>query len=83
MHVRSIPIADVPRQPDEVAEWVWDSFKLKQQLISHFKEHGSFPGDRYSLPWELGSAASPTFQDVDPDADPGTPQDVQSKPKKA
>lgn len=43
MHVRRIPIADMPLTEDEAAAWLNDSFQLKDQLLADFTAEGKFP----------------------------------------
>lgn len=74
MHVRCIPIEEVPVEAPLVEEWVWDSFNRKQELITHFKKHGSFPGEAFSLPLELGAADKPTFEDLSPEPEDPRPK---------
>ncbi|GMH16231.1 hypothetical protein Nepgr_018072 [Nepenthes gracilis] len=43
IHVRRIPIKDIPASDDEAAAWLLDRFQLKDQLLADFKSQGHFP----------------------------------------
>ncbi|KAG8377726.1 hypothetical protein BUALT_Bualt08G0062700 [Buddleja alternifolia] len=43
MHVRRIPISDVPTSEIEVTSWLMDAFQFKDQLLSDFTVNGHFP----------------------------------------
>ncbi|XP_021284288.1 probable 1-acyl-sn-glycerol-3-phosphate acyltransferase 4 [Herrania umbratica] len=43
IHVRRIPVKEIPTSNAEAAAWLMDTFKLKDQLLSDFKSQGHFP----------------------------------------
>lgn len=43
MHVRRIPIGEVPASESDAASWLVDAFHLKDQLLSDFIVNGHFP----------------------------------------
>lgn len=43
MHVRRIPLNNIPTSENEVATWLMDAFILKDQLLSNFYSQGGFP----------------------------------------
>lgn len=43
IHVRRIPVKEIPTSNAEAAAWLIDTFKLKDQLLSDFKSQGHFP----------------------------------------
>ena len=43
IHVRRIPVDDIPTSEDEVSNWLMDTFCLKDQLLSNFYSQGHFP----------------------------------------
>lgn len=43
IHVRRIPLNDIPISEDEVTSWLMDTFRLKDQLLSDFYSRGHFP----------------------------------------
>ncbi|KAL8096988.1 putative 1-acyl-sn-glycerol-3-phosphate acyltransferase 5 [Apium graveolens] len=43
MHVRRIPLNDIPASEDEASSWLIDAFHLKDQLLSDFYSRGHFP----------------------------------------
>lgn len=42
IHIRRIPLADIPKSEDEVAAWLMDTFCAKDQLLSDFHSQGHF-----------------------------------------
>ena len=46
VHIRRIPVKDIPDSETEAAAWLTDTFKLKDQLLSDFKSQGHFPNQR-------------------------------------
>lgn len=44
IHVLRSPVEEIPASSDETAEWLMETFKKKEQLLSYFKAHGQFPG---------------------------------------
>ncbi|GAV80661.1 Acyltransferase domain-containing protein [Cephalotus follicularis] len=45
IHVRRIPVEDIPESDTEVAAWLMETFKLKDHLLSDFKVQGHFPNE--------------------------------------
>lgn len=43
MHVRRIPLNNIPTSENEVTTWLMDTFILKDQLLSNFYSQGGFP----------------------------------------
>lgn len=43
IHVQRVPPYEIPMSENEVANWLIDRFKLKDQLLSDFTTHGHFP----------------------------------------
>ncbi|GLT58073.1 hypothetical protein SLA2020_309970 [Shorea laevis] len=43
IHVRRIPVEEIPASEDEATAWLIDTFKHKDQLLSDFKSQGHFP----------------------------------------
>ena len=43
IHIRRIPVKEIPASNAEAAAWLIDTFKLKDQLLSDFKSQGHFP----------------------------------------
>nr|DAD21764.1 TPA_asm: hypothetical protein HUJ06_023227 [Nelumbo nucifera] len=43
IHVRRIPLGEIPTSEDETAAWLMDTFQLKDQLLSDFSTQGHFP----------------------------------------
>ncbi|XP_057974753.1 probable 1-acyl-sn-glycerol-3-phosphate acyltransferase 4 [Malania oleifera] len=43
IHVRRIPVEEVPASEDEAAAWLINTFQLKDQLLSDFNAQGYFP----------------------------------------
>jgi lysocardiolipin and lysophospholipid acyltransferase len=50
VHVRVIPMKEVPVDSDKFAQWLMAVFVEKDQLLEHYKAHGSFPGETHDLP---------------------------------
>ncbi|XVF73686.1 hypothetical protein PTKIN_Ptkin13bG0002600 [Pterospermum kingtungense] len=50
IHVRRIPVKEIPASNAEAAAWLIDTFKLKDQLLSDFKTHGHFPNQSSEEP---------------------------------
>jgi 1-acyl-sn-glycerol-3-phosphate acyltransferase len=42
LHVRRYPIGDLPESDDELAEWLLERFREKDQLLEGFYTHGEF-----------------------------------------
>ncbi|XP_057964221.1 probable 1-acyl-sn-glycerol-3-phosphate acyltransferase 5 [Malania oleifera] len=54
MHIRRIPLKNIPTSEDEAIAWLMDAFHVKDQLLSDFYSQGHFPhqgteGDLSSL----------------------------------
>ncbi|KAK1561042.1 hypothetical protein Q3G72_033790 [Acer saccharum] len=43
IHVRRIPIDDIPTSDEEVAAWLMNTFRFKDHLLSDFYSQGHFP----------------------------------------
>uniref|UniRef100_A0A8I3MR60 Lysophosphatidylglycerol acyltransferase 1 n=6 Tax=Canis lupus familiaris TaxID=9615 RepID=A0A8I3MR60_CANLF len=43
VHYRIFPIKDVPLETDDLADWLYQRFIEKEELLSHFYETGAFP----------------------------------------
>ncbi|KAI4336910.1 hypothetical protein L6164_015383 [Bauhinia variegata] len=43
MHVRRIPTGDIPASETKAADWLMNTFQIKDQLLSDFKVQGCFP----------------------------------------
>ncbi|TXG64490.1 hypothetical protein EZV62_011484 [Acer yangbiense] len=43
IHVRRIPIDDIPTSEEEVAAWLMNTFRFKDHLLSDFYSQGHFP----------------------------------------
>ncbi|XP_074564881.1 putative 1-acyl-sn-glycerol-3-phosphate acyltransferase 5 [Curcuma longa] len=43
IHVRRVPPCEIPASENELANWLVDRFKFKDQLLSDFTTHGHFP----------------------------------------
>ena len=53
VHIRVIPIKDVPTDNDEIKKWAMKLFSEKDQLLKEFKAKGAFPGK--SVVWKGAS----------------------------
>ncbi|KAF2315934.1 hypothetical protein GH714_040729 [Hevea brasiliensis] len=45
IHIRRIPVKDIPDSDSEAASWLMNTFQLKDQLLSDFETHGHFPNE--------------------------------------
>lgn len=45
IHVRRIPIEDIPESIADAASWLTDTFQLKDNLLSDFNTRGHFPSE--------------------------------------
>ncbi|XP_024027761.1 probable 1-acyl-sn-glycerol-3-phosphate acyltransferase 4 [Morus notabilis] len=43
MHVRRIPVKDIPASEDKASSWLINAFQLKDKLLANFKAEGNFP----------------------------------------
>jgi 1-acyl-sn-glycerol-3-phosphate acyltransferase len=43
IHVRRIPISDVPLKAEEIRRWLYDRFAKKDELLQYFYGNGEFP----------------------------------------
>uniref|UniRef100_A0A914XSG5 Phospholipid/glycerol acyltransferase domain-containing protein n=1 Tax=Panagrolaimus superbus TaxID=310955 RepID=A0A914XSG5_9BILA len=43
IHVRRIPISEVPLEKDATKQWLYDRFAQKDELLQYFFENGNFP----------------------------------------
>jgi lysocardiolipin and lysophospholipid acyltransferase len=51
LHVRRIPISEIPSEKVKSAKWLNQEFQIKDALLDFFRKHGSFPQTRdISLP---------------------------------
>jgi len=50
IHVRVIPVAEIPTDQKGTADWLFKVFQEKDQLLDHFNTHGCFPGPPNDLP---------------------------------
>lgn len=46
IHVRRIPVKDIPASEDKASAWLIDAFQLKDKLLSNFKAEDHFPNPR-------------------------------------
>ncbi|MBW2458496.1 MAG: acyltransferase [Deltaproteobacteria bacterium] len=46
LHVRRYPVADLPNDPSQLADWLFQLFQEKDDLLAHYYEHGAFPAGR-------------------------------------
>ncbi|XP_065847156.1 probable 1-acyl-sn-glycerol-3-phosphate acyltransferase 4 [Euphorbia lathyris] len=46
IHIRRIPVEDIPVSDSEAATWLMNAFQLKDQLLSDFRSEGQFPKER-------------------------------------
>ena len=45
IHVSRILVKEIPSSADDVASWLIERFRIKDQLLSEFNECGQFPGE--------------------------------------
>ncbi|KAJ7966707.1 Phospholipid/glycerol acyltransferase family protein [Quillaja saponaria] len=45
IHVRRIPLEDIPSSDSKAASWLMDTFQIKDQLLTIFKAQGHFPDE--------------------------------------
>jgi len=45
IHINSIQVSDIPTSEDEVATWLIERFRLKDELLSNFSKLGHFPNE--------------------------------------
>ncbi|XP_052176132.1 probable 1-acyl-sn-glycerol-3-phosphate acyltransferase 5 isoform X2 [Diospyros lotus] len=45
IHVRRIPLSDIPESEEKTGSWLHDTFQLKDQLLSDFYVRGHFPSE--------------------------------------
>lgn len=43
IHVRRIPISEIPESEDDMSKWLYDLFLRKDQMLASFSKTGSFP----------------------------------------
>lgn len=43
MHVRRIPVCDIPESEEDMSKWLFDLFHQKDQMLALFSKTGSFP----------------------------------------
>ncbi|KAJ4966454.1 hypothetical protein NE237_018303 [Protea cynaroides] len=46
IHVRRIPLSEIPTSEEEAAAWLMDTYQLKDQLLTDFTAQGYFPNQR-------------------------------------
>ncbi|CAN8239925.1 unnamed protein product [Cochlearia groenlandica] len=46
IHVRRVPLKEIPSNEEESSAWLMDSFQLKDRLLSDFSAQGQFPNQR-------------------------------------
>jgi 1-acyl-sn-glycerol-3-phosphate acyltransferase len=46
LHVRRIPISEVPSEKHDGGLWLQNEFQLKDELLDYFYNHGTFPAGR-------------------------------------
>ena len=44
IHIKRIPISDIPLSETEVSTWLVNAFSSKDELLRHFYKEGVFPG---------------------------------------
>lgn len=44
VHQRRIPLSTVPHDEEELRKWIYTLYEQKDELLSEFREKGSFPG---------------------------------------
>lgn len=45
IHITSIQVSDIPTSEDQVADWLIERFRLKDELLSNFSTLGHFPNE--------------------------------------
>lgn len=50
IHVRRIPVGEIPASDEGASAWLMDKFKLKDHLLSYFTANGYFPEQRAEEP---------------------------------
>ncbi|XP_015572804.2 probable 1-acyl-sn-glycerol-3-phosphate acyltransferase 4 isoform X1 [Ricinus communis] len=45
IHIRRIPVNDIPVSDSEAATWLMNTFQIKDELLSGFKTRGHFPNE--------------------------------------
>lgn len=43
LHVRRYPIGELPREDEEIADWLFRLYEEKDQLLEYYYQHGAFP----------------------------------------
>lgn len=43
LHVRRYPVASLPPSDDDLSTWLHERFREKDELLTHYYEHGAFP----------------------------------------
>ncbi|WCJ35299.1 lysophosphatidyl acyltransferase 4 [Euphorbia peplus] len=46
IHIRRIPVEDIPESDTEATTWLMNAFELKDELLSDFRTEGHFPKER-------------------------------------
>jgi len=47
IHVRRIPIEEVPKEKEEISKWLYKMFEEKEAKLEHFRKHRKFPGPQW------------------------------------
>jgi lysocardiolipin and lysophospholipid acyltransferase len=45
IHINGIQVSDIPTSEDEVAAWLIERFRLKDELLSNYSKLGHFPNE--------------------------------------
>jgi hypothetical protein len=45
VHIRTIPLSDVPKDKAGLESWTSAVFQEKDKLLDYYQEHGCFPGE--------------------------------------
>jgi lysocardiolipin and lysophospholipid acyltransferase len=43
MHIRRIPLSDIPESEEDMSRWLYEVFYKKDQMLASFSQEGSFP----------------------------------------
>lgn len=53
LHVQRFPIAELPLSDDDLASWVLERYRIKDQLLAEFNRSTAFPGPRIVDPYRI------------------------------
>ena len=56
MHIKRIPVQEIPLAESEVSSWLMNEFSRKDELLDQFYREGSFSDDGSSIEEELSMA---------------------------